>query len=178
MGCCISRFTKFFYVTACTHGDIRLAGSYRTNPDLEGSVEVCRYGSWGAVCDDYWHNIDASVACRQLGHSYEGSYTNCYCNYYGVTNTYHCVTTIGAIAKYYSTYGSPSVSFKFTYVGCTGSESRLIDCYYRTPSTYYYSSYYCSSSEGAGVVCQSSETNNTVLERSKLNNLLLIIHIH
>jgi len=43
---------------------IRLAGS---NQAREGRLEVNYNGVWGTVCDDFFDNIDASVACLQLG---------------------------------------------------------------------------------------------------------------
>ncbi len=53
----------------CTDGDIQLVGG----ADMSmGRVEVCSGGMWGTVCDDSFADIDAQVACRQLGYSGEG----------------------------------------------------------------------------------------------------------
>ena len=35
--------------------------------ETSGLVEVLRYCEWRSVCDDYWTDHDAKVACRQLG---------------------------------------------------------------------------------------------------------------
>lgn len=37
-----------------------------------GRIEVCVGENWGTICDDFWQNQDASVACRQLGFSAYG----------------------------------------------------------------------------------------------------------
>lgn len=54
----------------CSHGDIQLVGDHRY--DNFGSVEVCMNGEWGKICNEFWRNEDASVACRQLGFSPHG----------------------------------------------------------------------------------------------------------
>jgi len=46
-------------------GEIRLAGGSQA---LEGRLEVYHNGRWGTVCDDYFNDVAASVACYQLGH--------------------------------------------------------------------------------------------------------------
>lgn len=43
---------------------VRLAGS---NLPREGRLEIYYSGQWGTVCDDYFDQFDASVACLQLG---------------------------------------------------------------------------------------------------------------
>ena len=50
---------------------VRLAGG---TSDLEGRVEYCNNGFWSTVCDDHWGISDATVICRQLGHSAIGRF--------------------------------------------------------------------------------------------------------
>ena len=38
----------------------------------EGRLEVCSNYKWSGVCNDGWDNINAEVACFQLGHSSVG----------------------------------------------------------------------------------------------------------
>jgi len=54
-----------------TDTDIRLAGSRYSD---EGRLEVNVAGMWGTVCDNYFDNADAAVACRMLGHGYVSKY--------------------------------------------------------------------------------------------------------
>ena len=49
--------------TTCTQGAIRLRGGTVNR----GRMEICNSNVWGTVCDNGWDDVDAKVACFQLG---------------------------------------------------------------------------------------------------------------
>jgi len=51
----------------CVDADVRLVGSRYPH---QGRLEVNVGGIWGTVCDDYFDNRDAAVACSMLGYGY------------------------------------------------------------------------------------------------------------
>lgn len=54
----------------CTNGAIRKIRNNNGTPYRgAGRIDVCSGNQWGTVCDDYFDNNDARVACRQLGYS-------------------------------------------------------------------------------------------------------------
>ena len=59
----------------CEPGDITHIGIIDLN-NLAGRLELCdEEGNWRAICAGQWGRQDASVACRQMGFSDQGSYT-------------------------------------------------------------------------------------------------------
>ena len=87
-------------------------------------MEICLQGVWGTVCDDYFDANDARVTCRQLGLPFHGA-----------------TAYIGAF------FGQGTGPFHIQYIGCSGSESDLLQC---SMGTYTY----CTSHvEDAGVLC-------------------------
>ncbi|XP_063406063.1 neurotrypsin-like [Mytilus trossulus] len=87
-------------------GGLRIISGSTAN---QGRLEIYRYGEWGTVCDNHFDNIDAEVACRQLG----------FCS--GIMQPAHMIDDgKGAIW--------------LNEVNCTGAESTLLQCAYNTYS--------------------------------------------
>lgn len=108
---------------SCTTHEVRLVDG--SSPS-EGRLEICLGGTWGTVCDDQFHNVDARVVCKQLGLPYGG-----------------------AEATYDASFGQGDDHVAITNLYCTGSESSLAQCNYQTGS-----SVTCSHANDAGVICQ------------------------
>ena len=89
-------------------------------------MEIFYNGNWGTVCDDYWDMNDARVVCRQLGFTYAVS------------------------APHAARFGAGSGQVWLDNVGCSGSESTIVNCQHRG-----WGVEDCSHSDDASVVCSS-----------------------
>ena len=89
-------------------------------------MEIFYKGNWGTVCDDYWDMNDARVVCRQLG--------------------FPNVDSAPGSAR----FGSGSGQIWLDNVGCSGSESSIINCQHRG-----WGVENCGHSEDASVICSS-----------------------
>ena len=107
---------------------VRLQGGPTPN---QGRLEVFHDSAWGTVCDDYWNNSSAGVACRSLG--FPG----------GTVKPAHDYTR-----AYYGA-GAPNLPIHFDDVRCNGSETTLFDCRRRA------NGHNCRHSEDVGVNCVS-----------------------
>ena len=71
--------------STCNTGDIRLVDG---NSTLEGRVELCTQGLWGAITTSRWDSNDAKVVCRQLGLPWECEFMLKYMYTLHALNTY------------------------------------------------------------------------------------------
>jgi len=86
---------------SCNDGDIRLVDGLSK---YDGRLEVCYFDQWGTVCGNLFGDLDAQVACRQLG-----------------------LNTNQASVQYSSfSYGTGFIWLDN--VQCRGMENRLVDC--------------------------------------------------
>ena len=98
---------------------------------VSGRVEVCSgSNNWGQVCDDFWSNNDATVACRQLGLLPDG--------------------TTG-VARRQAFFGTGSGGFVLDNLLCTGTEASLFDCPHNGVDVHN-----CFTGEESGVECPAS----------------------
>ena len=112
----------------CIDGGIRIIPS-NARSAIKGRVEVCFNGIWGTICSLYWDDQDASVACKQLGYSAEGSTKifKCikFCNTF-FSGWKHFTLTIGALSI--GSYPEHVSDVHIIDISCTGTESSVFDC--------------------------------------------------
>lgn len=125
-------------------------------------MEICYHNQWGTVCDDLFSSPEAMVICRQLGYSNIGEYHN-YISIM-VTKTIPfsllllqnhnlllvpSIIAAGAVAFSFSHFGAGTGGILLDNLGCSGFESRLLDCSHPTIGIHN-----CDHNADAGVRCQ------------------------
>jgi len=80
-------FTLYLVATAqqCSDGDIvMMNGTITMDRDtyyMAGSLQICINRMWATVCQREWDDLDAAIACRQLGLVYTGSELSLYLHF-------------------------------------------------------------------------------------------------
>ena len=116
-------------------GELRLLDGTRTTTDgrpCEGRLEIYINGQWGTICDDYWNDEEADVACRQLG--FAGG-------------------SVVEASRFRSSFFPPGEGDQPIWLDdmqCNGAESGLLECRYRRSET---GNPGCRHSEDVGIRC-------------------------
>eukprot|EP00892_Ulva_mutabilis_P007276 jgi/Ulvmu1/4920/UM202_0005.1 len=105
-------------------GDLRLAGRLDINGYATGALQVFHDGAFGAVCGNTFDEVDAEVACRQLGFS-------------GGVHLPLAVDRRFPDSNRRETLKDVIASFVLENLNCTGSETRLVDCPVATDVSFY-----------------------------------------
>ena len=79
---------------------MRLVGG--TN-EWEGRIEIKHHGDWRTICNEGWDDIDANVACRELGF-------------------------LNGTATRQANFGTSSSPAWWSQVDCMGNETKLSHC--------------------------------------------------
>lgn len=108
-------------------GALRLVGG---TSEREGLLEVFHNGEWGTICDDYWTDDEAEVACRQLG--FEGFEAN----------------------FLRAEMGQGTGPIWMDNVNCAGADTRLADCVFGQHFDRTWGDHNCLHSEDVGLRCK------------------------
>ena len=120
--------------TGLAAGALRVVGGETAN---EGRLELYHGGQWGTVCDDYWGDEEADVACRALGYE-DGSVDN-------------------ATQFTRAFFGAGTGPILLDNVRCTGDETSLLACGHLGVGVNN-----CRHSEDVGVRCVASDPGPSV----------------
>ena len=140
-----------YFLDPCSEGDVRLCGG---RSPLEGRVEICFNKKWGRVCDDSWSTSDGNVVCRQLGFSPNGNIelyaTGIAYIIVSFISLINAPSTTGAVVHLSATFGQGIGPVWLNDVHCSGTESRLENCFNNRVRHHF-----CFRFEESGVICQS-----------------------
>ena len=133
--------------TACKNGSLLLFnGSHLSLNFTEGTVLVCYDNIYGAVCDDFWDELEARVVCKQFGLTSTGSqFRHC------ISATVRKLIFAGSIPVRNALFGeATNYPILLDQLMCTGNETSLLDC----TAGEEIGSNNCDHSEDAGVRCE------------------------
>ena len=125
---CTCLFSPLTVHALCTEEDLRLTNiTLNTNDYIEGRLQICLNNSWTGICYSFpnnfaqqnysivWNNIDARVACKQMGYLTTGNLS--------LINIIIIKTSTGS--SHSSVIHTSTTIYN---VVCFGYESKLVEC--------------------------------------------------